>query len=342
MFELFHSDTAETILLSSQLPAIVLSEAEQTELRQVLATVPMFDVFNPDPNIFHWAFQAALQLPKRVLSALMEFRLRGNDWGTLLIKGLPIDSPLPLTPKDGRPSPEKTTRISEGVLLSVMSVIGQPISYQDEKEGALIQDVIPVQGKEEAQENTGSSFLEFHTEDGFHPLRPDFVALLGLRPDHERVARTATASIRQVLHKLPAHAIELLRQPLYKIRASSSFGIIWSRALPVLSGHLLDPDMVIDFYLMEALTAEAEWALGLLKRYLLQAAISVVLDAGDLILIDNLLAAHARTGFVARYDGYDRWLQRAFAVRDGRRLQAYRGLGHSMIEPLSVVTGGLE
>ena len=317
-------------------PTLVLSPEEREIVAGVVEELPPFDIFNPTPEILTWAQQAASRLPSRLVSVLLDFRARSNEFGTLLFRDLPIDAVLPPTPQDGRPSSEKGTRVSEGVLLTILSVLGELLCYADEKEGALVQNVIPVQWKEDTQENTGSAYLEFHTEDGFHPYRPDYVALLGLRPDHNHRAETATACIRRVLPKLPNHAIEILRRPLFRIRASTSFGTTWSRTLPILTGHLLDPDMTIDFFLMEPLSPEADWSFRLLKRYLLQETVSVVLEPGDLILVDNALAAHARTGFDARYDGYDRWLQRAFAVRDSRRLQAFRGLGLPTFEPLPI------
>jgi len=40
----------------------------------------------------------------------------------------------------------------------------------------------------------------------------------------------------------------------------------------------------------------------------------VVLDDGDLLVIDNDRAVHGRTAFTPRYDGTDRWLRRALVV----------------------------
>jgi L-asparagine oxygenase len=40
------------------------------------------------------------------------------------------------------------------------------------------------------------------------------------------------------------------------------------------------------------------------------------LKPGEIILIDNLRAVHGRSSFSPRYDGYDRFLVRCFAVFD--------------------------
>lgn len=42
----------------------------------------------------------------------------------------------------------------------------------------------------------------------------------------------------------------------------------------------------------------------------------VRLEPGDLLVVDNRRAIHGRSAFPARYDGFDRWLQRMYVARD--------------------------
>ncbi|MEZ5272765.1 MAG: TauD/TfdA family dioxygenase [Ilumatobacteraceae bacterium] len=44
--------------------------------------------------------------------------------------------------------------------------------------------------------------------------------------------------------------------------------------------------------------------------------IGVALEAGDLLVVDNHVAVHGRTAYTPRFDGTDRWLQRAMVVPD--------------------------
>jgi L-asparagine oxygenase len=277
-----------------------------------------------------------------LLRPLIQFRKHSNENGMLLIRNIPVDSVLPPTPPDGRISLEKNSHMSEYMLLAIMLQLGEPIAYEDEKNGALIQNICPVRGKEEAQENIGSTYLEFHTEDAFHPYKPDFVGLLCLRPDHDGVAVTAAASIRKALSMVPSKVQDLLRQPLYHIRFSSSFipgntgEVAFSPHLPVLSGDILEPEMNVDFYGMEAITPAAQLALKTLEDALLKVAVEVKLKKGELMIIDNRVAAHARTAFHPRYDGKDRWLQRLFVVHDFRRSRASRAYGSHICTPLPI------
>jgi L-asparagine oxygenase len=279
------------------------------------------------------------QLPERLHRLLVDFRRRPGRTGSVIVRGLPTDPLLCATPADGRPPATKATSVSEYCLLLTMLVLGEPISYWDEKEGALIQNICPVRGQESKQENTGSNvFLEFHVEDGFHPYKPDYLGLYCLRADHEGVAQTTTASIRDVMDKLPWTAVEMLRQPLFRLRRSPSFkgDQTLGPPLPVLTGHMLAPDLCIDHFLMEAMTPAASWALSLLKNELLGVVESHALVSGDLLIVDNRIAAHGRTAFSPKYDGHDRWLQRMFVVRDLRTSSASRAIGGHQCVPLIV------
>lgn len=60
-------------------------------------------------------------------------------------------------------------------------------------------------------------------------------------------------------------------------------------------------------------------ALAHLHRRLGELAQAHVLAPGDLLVLDNRRAAHARTAFSPRYDGSDRWLLRVMTTLDGRR-----------------------
>lgn len=331
-------------IAATGLPAadsIVLKASETAALREVIRRLPrIVDLAAVDARWLDEVDLARRHLPERLLRALIAFRRSGNDSGALIVRNLPTDPILPPTPADGRPSKAKETSFSEYTLLLAMLSLGEPIAYFDEKEGALIQSICPVKGREQLQENTGSTYLEFHVEDGFHPHKPDYLGLVCVRGDRDHQALTVTASIRRVLRRLPWRAVELLSRPLFRLRLSSSFGAAaeprFVGPLPVLTGHYLEPDMCVDHFLMEATTPEAQWALELLKRLLIDAAEPIDLQPGDMILIDNRTAAHGRTGFAPRYDGQDRWLQRMFVVQDARRSAGSRALGSAQCVPLSV------
>ena len=84
----------------------------------------------------------------------------------------------------------------------------------------------------------------------------------------------------------------------------------------VFSGTRDEPTMVFDEDLMVGIDEVADDALRQLGRIVRAHHTGVSLEAGDVIVVDNTIAVHGRTPFVARYDGTDRWLQRAMVVSD--------------------------
>jgi hypothetical protein len=65
-----------------------------------------------------------------------------------------------------------------------------------------------------------------------------------------------------------------------------------------------------------AIDCESEDVLVRLRNLIEEIKTSVVLEPGDLLVVDNNIAVHGRSPFAPRFDGYDRWLQRSFVVTD--------------------------
>lgn len=225
-----------------------------------------------------------------------------------------------------------------------MIFMGEPIGYQDEKEGRIIHDIYPVRGRENRTEGGGSkTFFTYHTEDAIHPYRPDHLGLICLRADHDRTAVNETASVVEAIQHLPGAAVTLLRQPLFEVKPPLSFGETdLSDMVPVLSGSLFEPEMRIHGSFMKGVNPEAQWALDMLKESLKKVSISYTLSPGDMMIINNRLAAHARSSFTPRYDGKDRWLQRMYTVVDFHRSSFSRGRGEPYLCSLECRTQPVE
>ncbi|MCU0565785.1 MAG: TauD/TfdA family dioxygenase [Oculatellaceae cyanobacterium Prado106] len=264
------------------------------------------------------------ELPRFVRRGLLEFQVRSNPDGVLLLKGLPIDPGLyhVQTPTNVERSPDKKTFVSERCLAMIGSRLGHLVSYIQEKNGDLFQNLAPVPTDEQVQASSGSrTRLQFHRETVFHPYAPEYLLLLCLRPDHDRIAETTCASITHALPLLSESDRDLLFQPLYRTGIDYSFGNHQTikgngPVMPILYGNRHDPFLNYDEDLMTALTPEAEAALNSLKGAIASVYRGIKLDIGDLLCIDNRRTVHGRSSFTPRYDGFDRWLQRSFVVRD--------------------------
>jgi L-asparagine oxygenase len=238
-------------------------------------------------------FRAAATLPAGVIDALLTFKSHGNRVGALLLRNMPIDPDLPPTPTDGRSSAEKQTMTSENALLTVMSVVGHVIAYAAEKEGVLVQEVTPVRGMEQRQENSGSVRFHLHTENAFHAFPPDYVGLVCLRPDPGGGARTMICPAAAAVSRLGARTIDTLRRPVYSLRPPSSFpstAPVLHRA-PIISGPATEPFLRVDFYNTVAPDSAGADALAELRDIMEDAALTVSMRLGDLLITDNMTAA---------------------------------------------------
>ena len=254
-------------------------------------------------------------LPPAVRDALAGLALDAGPAGALLLRGLPTGT-LPDTPATPTSAATKD-RVSELILLAVARSLGEPVGYRPEHGGALVQNLLPVRATAGTQTSTSSSVdLEFHTETAFHPHRPHYLLLTCLRSDP--AARTFLCSIRELQADLGPDTRQVLTEPRFRTRVDESFGGTPEMApgplVPVLSGDAEAPTLVFDAELMFGIDPEAIEALDLLRTAAVHRRLAVVLEAGDLLVVDNHACIHGRSSFTARYDGSDRWLQRIFVV----------------------------
>ncbi|GAA3871763.1 TauD/TfdA family dioxygenase [Streptomyces sedi] len=266
------------------------------------------------------------ELPTALRRALADFRRDPGPGGALLLRGLLVhEAGVPATPAVSG-SVQRHATLPASVLALVAHALGDMIAYRSEKAGALVHDVVPVPGSEEFQGNEGSVLLTFHNENAFDIHRPDYVLLFCLRADHERVAGLRTASIRQVRGLLDERHREALFRADFVTAPPPSFGAGRGGSLrhAVLSGAWDDPDVLVDFAATSAVTPGGAEAMRALQELFAAHADTRLLVPGDLAIVDNRLTVHGRTAFAPRYDGLDRWLQRAFVARDLRASRARR------------------
>nr|AGS49459.1 hypothetical protein [uncultured bacterium esnapd5.2] len=266
------------------------------------------------------------ELPVTLRRTLAEFRRYSGPGGGLLLRGLPVDAlGLPPTPHVNG-SVQREPSLGAAVLLMVACGLGDPGAFRPEKNGALVQDVVPVPGMEEFQGNAGSTLLTFHNENAFHEHRPDFVMLLCLRADPTGRAGLRTACVRQVLPLLSERTLETLWAPEFVTAPPPSFNMAGAEKVPapVLIGDPSDPDIRVDLAATEPATERAAEALRELQHRFDATAVTHRLAPGELAIVDNRVTVHGRTEFTPRYDGTDRWLQRTFVLTDLRRSRALR------------------
>lgn len=204
-------------------------------------------------------------------------------------------------------------------LLLLANRLGKAIGYDREQHGRLIQDIFPIRTREFEQVSTSSRVkLGSHTETAFHPYKPRYVMLMCLRGDPS--AATTYAIVDDIVEFLSEDELEILQTDAFVTTVDPSFMTNGeSDARVPLTPLTLSPGrsvLVYDELLMSGLTPEAIAALAALHTAVRKATRSVVLQAGEVLVLDNERVVHGRTPFAPRYDGTDRWLKRALVVRE--------------------------
>lgn len=270
-------------------------------------------------------------VPQRIQDILKNFKKNGSETGFLLIKGFPIDQTiLPNTPLGN------SYKIGEKTILAKIQslficILGEMIAYEAECRGNLFQDIVPIQSMSDKQTSLGSGKeLEIHTEQAFSTLRPDVLSLACLRGNID--AFTYILPVSKILDSVSQSDLELLRKPLWNTGVDLSFKLNGHEFIegdirgpfPILSNSISDPFFLFDQDLMIGTTNESQQIIQRIIDIYHKCRIKHNLKSGEIIFIDNNRAVHGRSSFIPKYDGFDRFLIRCFAIFDYEKTEYAR------------------
>ena len=263
-------------------------------------------------------------LPAAAIADILHFRVFGNPEGFLLLPNQAIGQ-IPPTPAD-RLSLTKPDYRSELLLLQATLLLGDPIGYPQESDGSLINNFFPQAGK--ARQLSSDSFdteLELHTENAFHEVPPDFLALLCVRGAPRDDAVTYIASVDKILEVIDAETTTQLFEETFNFLSDYCLSekncrIDLGRYRTILYGDKNRPYLRFDPFFMLARSAQAQRLISEIREIAWSVAQPIRLQTGDLLILDNRRAIHARSAFHAEFDGSDRWLQRTFAICHQRQM----------------------
>jgi L-asparagine oxygenase len=237
---------------------------------------------------------------------------------------------LGLTPETFFTSGDTTWYPGGYTVLGLLRLAGlDVVSFDSENKGELVVNItiIPQEGrfgeksrKELRGHTDACSFPFAHEFDNRLPLSPspDFVVLIGQR--NPRAVPTCVAPLSKIMKGLSERAIEELQKPQFIIGSQGLFNITYSREDA--SVVTLHPDfgyqvrfshskVTVDESLQEAAKAIKE------MEESTQACLQdVVVNAGDILLVNNRTALHGRRTVSANKQesgGETRWIQRVYA-----------------------------
>ena len=278
------------------------------------------------------AEQAIASLDYDDIRPILDFKRHGAPGGRLLLRGATIDANLmPTIESTHEIENNKRSFFSEFYLVMLGKLLGEPFSYTQERNGAVIHNVRPSK-KNETNISSDSSaiILDLHNENIYHPVQPDYLLLIGLRRDPGKLAKTLVLGVDEILPRLAEADIAELSQFSFRTSVDYNFGNHDADRgngplIRVLFGNAASPMIAYDDEYVAGTTERAQAALDRLRRVLHEHMLEVDLGPGDILILDNLRTVHGRTAFKARYDGTDRWLQRLLVTRDLRRAEMLLG-----------------
>lgn len=315
-------------------PTVKTISVDQLATRIAAIAASIKTGWNVSPNEFSRAAQlAARLLPPELVETLIDFTEFGN--GALLLRGLEV-GPIGPTPDSPHGAQTPHTLLARETAV-VLSALGRLVGYRPECGGELVQTLVPTRADRYRQTSTSSGApLEIHTEQsGNLTTKPDFIALGCLRGDPN--AATLLLSGRTIQRHLSNDTVRLLREEAYLTRLDPSFidgGATDETRGPVsvLSGSWSDPTVNYDEDLMRGMTEAHDAALTELKGVWDKHHEQVVLQPGDILIMDNSRAVHGRSVFHPQWDGSDRWLCRAQVLVNYAASRHAREHGSPVIE----------
>lgn len=222
------------------------------------------------------------------------------------------------TPGHWKEAQTEDTRALDIAIVLVASVLGRVFGWGGQQDGRLVHNIVPSPGQEHLQVGASSTTpLEWHTEDAFHRGRAQLLLLACIRNDDEIGSRVA--SLRET--GMSEEQLAVLSRPEAAIVPDDSYPDVWrseaasdrlcgiSTVWPADDGPCLRYDPYYSRFLSP--TPDFTAAYEALGRALDACGDHVVAGPGDVLLIDNDIAAHGRAAYRPRYDGTDRWLKRA-------------------------------
>lgn len=247
------------------------------------------------------------------VTAAADLLTAGVPAGAVLVRGLDVGATPPtpsmMTPPGDGPS--------ERLLLDAAATLGTAVGYVQEHGGRTVQNIYPLADSVGEQISTSSGVtLAFHTETAFHPHKSRYLLLLCRRGDP--AAATTLCSWDAIAPCLDETTRGTLAEPRFRIGVDRSFGGCdeWTTdPMPLVRPTVDDgAELTYDGELTEGLDPGARAALAEVAAVIAAVHTEVVLETGDLLIVDNRRAVHGRSTFRARFDGSDRWLQRTFVL----------------------------
>lgn len=266
-------------------------------------------------------------LPYGLRKILLDMKHASSSFAALRIRGFFIDDKkIGNTPKHWKNSWENPQIREENIFHGIISsALGSIISWKTQESGRKFRNIVALKEDESKQMGGGSKEPLFpHTEEAHALLPPEFIVLFCLRNFEN--ASTNMCAVNDVVLE------DNLKKELFKTQfyISHDFSHAFSSRektikdrISILYGDYRDPFIRFDPGYMKP-EDHSETQMQFIEEFkdiLTKNLQSVVLEPGDILIIDNARAVHARSKFNPRYDKKSRWLIRSQVSTNLRKIK---------------------
>lgn len=248
---------------------------------------------------------------------LPDFSKQAKYTSINIIQNLPIDKNLVNTPLTDKTPPEKEQTSELSLLLLSAALKTPPYINEDEKGSTVIQNVIPIPGKELELSGSGSfKTFDWHTENVHEENPADYLILLALRKDAN--AFTSFMLLEDIITGLSDTMLTALLSTNFSMKTGPSYSKEKSIIRPILSKDE-NGDFKIyynsDVNRCTPLDQNGEEVYYSFQSYIESSVpcYSVNIQQGEAVIISNKEALHKRDGFeISTTIEERRWLQRIY------------------------------
>lgn len=293
---------------------MVVYSLNKEEKQELIKLCENFENAIPEKELHYLEIAKAtsILLPVSIKEQINDFI--NNQEPILLIKHLPIDENLIKTPINN--SFHIGGKTMMGKISAIISeFIGSMVCYEAEGNGKLFQDMVPNKKLSNSQTSLSSKVeLELHTEQAFSDLRPDYLNLACLRGNNE--AKTYYLPMDVVLENMNKDELIQLNEKNWYMGVDLSFmmnGCENNKRGP-LSLFTNNSNFVFDQDLLISTNSTSKYLVDKIINLYYKYRKHIVLEPGDLLIINNNNCVHGRSSFTPNYDGYDRFIVRSFIM----------------------------
>ncbi|MGK3755952.1 MAG: hypothetical protein ACI8RD_008262 [Bacillariaceae sp.] len=241
----------------------------------------------------------------------------------IVLKNLPVDSYVPLTPTDEsvRSLHKTKSYVAEAILLAIGELAGTyTVGYKAETEysNPWIHEGFPRRGPGGSALTSTVEIIP-HQDMSYQDVIPDLLGLMCLREGDDTDVQTTLISTETLIQNLPENIVSILRQERFKIIASAQW--VDTKTLSTKTRAILDGTSLhlpVHWENMIGIDPEAVEAIESLRQVLNDSKpLGVHLKNGEMLLFNNQKVVHGRTPYQnLKYDGSDRVVIRSYFVKD--------------------------